>query len=255
MVLSEAVRRARWVEAEVVTLKYMGLSFRAIAEQITRVGRGQAQAITPIPDGVGFPPDYKISHQRCYTACEKALARERALGVKELRKIDHARTEEMWMNLQPAIRKGNPRAVEVGVKVLDHAEKINAYAAPRRKTPLEEQDDRISVAALRRIVGDVDDLIITPSQRLLTGVGDVPDSDGSMASGVAVGDTSAPRDDATRSSVANGVASPNGDYLDDDYPLPARFKGMTVQELRDALGDEPDEEEERMRTFGWLLKI
>ncbi len=52
MIISEAVRRARWVEAKVAQLKSMGLSFDAIAEQITRVGRGQAQLITSIPDGL-----------------------------------------------------------------------------------------------------------------------------------------------------------------------------------------------------------
>jgi len=45
MIVSEAVRRARWVEAEVIHLKRMALSFDAIAEQITRVGRGQAQQL------------------------------------------------------------------------------------------------------------------------------------------------------------------------------------------------------------------
>jgi hypothetical protein len=36
------------------------------------------------------------------------------------------------MNLQPSIRKGNPRAVEVGIKVLDHVARINGYAAPQK---------------------------------------------------------------------------------------------------------------------------
>jgi len=63
VVVSEAVLRARWVEAETIHLKRMGLSFDAIAEQITRVGRRQAQAIVTIADGVTFPPDFQISRQ------------------------------------------------------------------------------------------------------------------------------------------------------------------------------------------------
>ena len=59
--ISDAVRRARWVEAETLSLKRMGLSFDAIAEQIGRVGRGQAQALVEIPSGLAFPPDYTIS--------------------------------------------------------------------------------------------------------------------------------------------------------------------------------------------------
>ncbi len=132
MIVSEAVRKARWVEAEVVNLKRMGLPFDAIAEQITRVGRGQAQPITPIPDGLSFPPDYQISRQACHKAFRKAIAREPSLAVEELRKIDHARSEDMFMNLQPGIRKGNLRAIETGVKVLEHQSRTNGYAAPHR---------------------------------------------------------------------------------------------------------------------------
>ena len=45
IVVSEATLRTRWVEAETIKLKHMGLSYDLIAEQITRVGRGQAQAM------------------------------------------------------------------------------------------------------------------------------------------------------------------------------------------------------------------
>jgi hypothetical protein len=40
VVVSEAILRARWVEAEVVHLKKMGLAFDTIADQIMRVGGG-----------------------------------------------------------------------------------------------------------------------------------------------------------------------------------------------------------------------
>jgi hypothetical protein len=131
-VISEAVLKARWVEAETIHLKRMGLSFDAIAEQIARVGRRQAQAIVKIPDGVTFAPDYQISRQACHQAFKKAIAREPSLAVEELRKLDSARCEEMFLNLQPGIRKGNTRSVEAGVKVLRHAAQINGYAAPQR---------------------------------------------------------------------------------------------------------------------------
>ncbi len=49
-----------------------------------------------------------------------------------LRKLDHARSEEMFMNLQPAIREGNRRAIEVGIKLLDYMERISDCAAPQR---------------------------------------------------------------------------------------------------------------------------
>jgi hypothetical protein len=131
-VVSEAVRRARWIEAETIHLKRMGLSFDSIAEQITRIGRGQAQSMSPIPIGITFPPDYTIGRQGCHKAFRKAIAREPSLELEEFRKLDNARCEEMFMNLQPGIRKGNPRAVEVGMKLLDHAARINGYVAPHR---------------------------------------------------------------------------------------------------------------------------
>jgi hypothetical protein len=110
----------------------MGLSFDSIAEQITRIGRGEAHSMSPMPIDVTFPPDYTISRQGCHKAFRKAIAREPSLELEEFRKLDNARCEEMFMNLQPSIRKGNPRAVEVGMKLLDHAARINGYAAPQR---------------------------------------------------------------------------------------------------------------------------
>jgi hypothetical protein len=136
VVISAAVLRARWIAVETLHLKVMGLSFQAIAEHLTRVGRGQAQPITNMSEGVTFPPDYKISRQACFKAVEKALDRERALGVEQLRKIDNARSEELFANLQPDIRKGKVPAIEAAVKVLDHSAKINNLAATPRSHEL-----------------------------------------------------------------------------------------------------------------------
>ena len=83
-----------------------------------------------IPEGINFPPDYTIIAQACHKAFRKAIAREPALEVEEFRKLDTARCEEMFLNLQPAIRKGNVRAIEVGIKVLDHSGR--SMAMPRR---------------------------------------------------------------------------------------------------------------------------
>ena len=132
MVVSAESRRSLWIEGETVHLKRIGLSFDAIAEHITRVARSQTKAMTAIPDEVAFPPDYKISRQACHKAFRRAIAREPALEVEELRKLDRARCEEMYLNLQPGIRKGDPRTIEVGLRLLDHAAKINGYAAPQK---------------------------------------------------------------------------------------------------------------------------
>src|SRR6059058_1594056 len=92
--------------------KRIGLTFDAIADQITRIGRSQAQPIVAIPGGVNFPADFQISRQACHKAFRKAIAREPSLAAEEFRKLDSGRCEEMFMNLQPGIRKGNPRSIE-----------------------------------------------------------------------------------------------------------------------------------------------
>lgn len=157
MIVSETVLRARWVEAETIHLKRMGLTFDAIADQITRIGKRQAQAIVAIPDGVTFPGDFQISRQACHKAFKKAIAREPALAAEEFRKLDFARCEEMFLNLQPGIRKGNPRAVEAGVKVLRHSAQINGYAAPQRHELTGKDGSPLTLVQLLEAVGPIDD--------------------------------------------------------------------------------------------------
>ena len=73
IVVSVEVQRARFVEAETLHLKKMGLSFQDIADQITSIGRGQAQPMTKIAEGIIFPADYRISKQACHRAIKKRL--------------------------------------------------------------------------------------------------------------------------------------------------------------------------------------
>jgi hypothetical protein len=153
VVVSKALQRARWVEAETTHLKRMGLSFDAIAEQITRVGRGRAQPIVALPEGMSFPSEFQISRQACHKAFKKALAREPSLAAEEFRKLDTTRCEEMFLNLQPGIRKGNPRSVEAGVKVLRHVAQINGYAAPQRHELTGKDGKPLTLVQLLEAVG------------------------------------------------------------------------------------------------------
>jgi len=152
---SDAVQRARWVEAETLRLKQVGFSFDTIAEQITNVGRGLAASLVPIPNGVSFPPEYCITKQACHKALKRALAREPAAAVDQLRKLDNLRTEEMLIGLQPGIRKGNPRSVEVGVKVLSHMAKINGYAAPQLHELTGKDGAPLTLVQLLEAVGPI----------------------------------------------------------------------------------------------------
>jgi hypothetical protein len=156
-VLSPVVLRARWVEAEVGSLKRMGFAFDAIAAQVSRVGQHLAQPITPLPPGVTFPPDYTISKQACHKAFRRAIAREPSLAADEFRKLDSARCEEMFLNLQPGIRKGNPRCVEAGVKVLRHTAQINGYAAPQRHELTGKDGQPLTLVQLLEAVGPIPD--------------------------------------------------------------------------------------------------
>ena len=157
VVVSESVRRARWIEAETIHLKRIGLSFDAIAQHITRVGRRETTAAGAAPEGITFGANFTITKQACHRAFRRAIAREPALEVEELRSLDHARSEEMFMNLQPAIRKGNARSIEVGIKVLDHSAKINGYAAPQKHELAGKDGKPLTLVQLLEAVGPIEE--------------------------------------------------------------------------------------------------
>ena len=108
-------------------------------------------------EGVRFPPDYVITKQACHKAFRTAIAREPSLEVKEQRELDNARTEEMFMNLQPAIRKGNVSAIETGIRVLDHSAKINGYAAPHKHELTGKDGKPLTLVQLLEAVGPISD--------------------------------------------------------------------------------------------------
>ena len=115
-----------------VRLKGLGLNFCQIADQITAVGGGNAQAMTALPVGVQFPLGYRISAQGCHKAYRRAMRREPALAVEEHRRLDTARLEEMIFALQPGLRRGEPRWVEAAVKVLALKSKLLGLESPHR---------------------------------------------------------------------------------------------------------------------------
>ena len=156
-VLTDEVLRARWVEAETLRLKTMGFSFQEIAEQIVRVAHGTNPPLVDIPESVSFPPYYAISKQAVYKAFRRAVARQPALALEELRHIDNARSEEMFLNLQPAIRKGNARSIAVGVKLLDHTARINGYFAPKKYEVTGKDGKPLTLVQLLDAVGEIDD--------------------------------------------------------------------------------------------------
>src|ERR1700687_5174016 len=66
---------ARWVEAETLHLKRLGMSYQVIADHIVGVARGQQQAMVPIPEHAPFPEEYNISAQAVHQAFRRGIAR------------------------------------------------------------------------------------------------------------------------------------------------------------------------------------
>ena len=147
--LKAATVRARWVESSTLALKRLGLRFSAIAEQLTRAGRGEHVPMVEIPEGLEFPSDYRISAQACHKAYTKALNREPALKAEAMRREDTDRCEEIFLSLQPGLRKGLPRHAEVAVKVLDHKARINGYASPTQIEVGGKSGAPVSIAVIR----------------------------------------------------------------------------------------------------------
>ena len=166
--VSLKVLRARYIETEVVRVIIRGYSLREAADHITRVGQAQAQPITPIPEQVGFPANYKISHEACRKAYNKAMRREPSLAAEDHRKLDNTTTKLMLRNLWPAIEAGDPQAIAVGIRLLDHSVKVNGYAAPQRhecSSAAFDPDGRMTIQWLRKFMrdNDVPLTVISPS--------------------------------------------------------------------------------------------
>jgi hypothetical protein len=97
---------SRWVEAQVIRLKRMGVStFETIADLLTRAGRGELVPTVSVPPEVTFPSDYSISKIGCWKAYRRWLEREPSLEAEEHRKMDIERHEEHYFLLQPGLRK------------------------------------------------------------------------------------------------------------------------------------------------------
>jgi hypothetical protein len=98
-----------------------------IADQVTRIGKGQAQATVAVPErgfsdlAAGPSQSLQEGDSAGAVACGRGIPQARLLAVR--RNVPEP---------QPGIRKSNPRSIEAGVKVLRHSVQINGYAAPER---------------------------------------------------------------------------------------------------------------------------
>jgi hypothetical protein len=120
--------RARWVTSEILRCKLTGLSMALIAAHIGRVGQGDESPLSPLPDGIEFPVDYRLSESAVFKAYHKAMDRQPTIDAELYRKEDTARCDDMYMKLQPGIRNGDPRHIDAAVRVLGLKAKLNGYA-------------------------------------------------------------------------------------------------------------------------------
>lgn len=147
---------ARWVEAEALHLKRLGMSFEKIADHIVAVAHGQQQAMVPVPEQAQFSEEYSVSAQAVHRAFQRGIARLPNTEAEAYRKLDTERCEDLFLSLQPGIRKGDPRSVEVGVKVLAHKAEINGYQAPARIEMTGRQGGPLEIEAFRKLCEEAD---------------------------------------------------------------------------------------------------
>jgi hypothetical protein len=127
------------------------MSYGAIADHIVKVAYGHQQAMVPISEDAQFTNDYSISAQAVYRAFRRGIARLPNTEAEAYRKLDTERCEDMFLSLQPGIRKGDPRSVEVGVKVLVHKAEINGYKAPTKVEMTGKQGGPLAIETFRRL--------------------------------------------------------------------------------------------------------
>jgi hypothetical protein len=151
--LSNELLRSRWFEGEVLRLKRLGFSYEAIAQQITEVGRSQKPPLTPLPEDVTFPPDYKVTAMGCHKALSRALKRIPALEAHEMRRLDTDRCEDMFLTLTPAIRQGDSQAVRAAVQVLALKAAINGYKSSEMEVKVSPGPSWSSVLSKDQTVG------------------------------------------------------------------------------------------------------
>src|SRR5260370_22208346 len=103
---------ARWVEAETLHLKRLGMSYQVIADHIVGVVRGKQQAMVPIPEHAPFTESYSVSAQAVHRAFQRGIARLPNTEAEAYRKLDSERCEHMRAALPPGIRQGDQHRIE-----------------------------------------------------------------------------------------------------------------------------------------------
>jgi len=162
--ITDRIVISRWVETEVIRLKRMGIvSFETIADLLTRAGRGESVPVT-MPPGVTFPLHYRISKMGCSKAYRRRMEREPNLAAAEHRRLDTERCEDLFLALQPGIRKGDPRSIDAAVRVLGHKAEINGLRAPARVEMTGKDGGPMTIETFRQMCEEVENERSSPDE-------------------------------------------------------------------------------------------
>jgi hypothetical protein len=116
--------------------------------------RAEATGIE-LPANVIFPVGYTITTKRVFELARQALDRYPMLEAQALRVLWMTRYEEAWAHLQPGMRKRNPRAIEVGMKIAERAAKLCGLDMPT-KLAVTDPDGGIPLETVRRVMDRLD---------------------------------------------------------------------------------------------------
>jgi hypothetical protein len=88
------------------------------------------------------------------------------LEAQALRVLWMSQYEEAWAHLQPSMRKGNPRAIEVGMRVAERAAKLAGLDMPTKIAQTDPEGNGIPLETIRRVMERVDRQMVdvTPSK-------------------------------------------------------------------------------------------
>jgi len=120
----------------VLALKLLGFgSFASIATRIAAVVRGTQLAMTQLPPGITFPDSYKITAAGCHKAVNRALNREPRVRADLLAQIIMQRSDDLYLSLQPAIRRQDTKAILAAVRVLELQASIGGVRSEKPSPP------------------------------------------------------------------------------------------------------------------------
>jgi hypothetical protein len=84
------------------------------------------------------------------------MEKEPSLEAREHRRLDTERLEDLYLSLQPDIKKGDAKSIEAGVRVLALKAKVLGYESPRKVELAGAGGGAIPVALVQELIERAD---------------------------------------------------------------------------------------------------